>query len=206
MIAERRQFLTAGAVTGLALLTRPTAAALLPARALSAGHERDRLRALASLAIAPLLFAAYPLYLWIAEDDPWQFLHAQRLWSRHLSPAGPLGGIWDGLRAGWAGVEQLASGSHTHVYWTPVQDADPIRVAVLNLEALAFLGLFVVLAVIAWRRFEELPHAGPAQRHARADGHALAHLEARDRLAGQADLRPLACDRGQLLDRGVLLL
>ena len=153
MLAERRQFLAAGAVTGLALLTRPTAAALLPALALLAWRERDRVRALASLALAPLLFAAYPLYLWIAEDDPWQFLHAQRLWSRHLSPAGPLGGIWDGLRAGWAGVEQLASGSHTHVYWTPVQDADPIRVAVLNLEALAFLVLFVVLTVIAWRRF-----------------------------------------------------
>ena len=153
MLAERRQFPAAGAAAGLALLTRPTAAALLPALALLAWHERARVRALASLAIAPLLFAAYPLYLWIAEDDPWQFLHAQRLWSRHLSPAGPLGGIWDGLRAGWAGVEQLASGSHTHVYWTPVQDADPIRVAVLNLEALAFLGLFIVLAVIAWQRF-----------------------------------------------------
>jgi 4-amino-4-deoxy-L-arabinose transferase-like glycosyltransferase len=153
MLAERRRFLAAGAATGLALLTRPTAAALLPALALLAWHERDRVRALASLAVAPLLFAIYPLYLWIAEDDPWQFLHAQRLWNRHLSPAGPLGGIWDGLRAGWAGVEQLASGSHTHVYWTPVQDSDPIRVAVLNLEALAFLVLFVVLAVIAWRRF-----------------------------------------------------
>jgi 4-amino-4-deoxy-L-arabinose transferase-like glycosyltransferase len=153
MLAERRRFLLAGTVTGLALLTRPTAAALLPALALLAWRERDRLRALASLAIAPLLFAAYPLYLWAAEGDPWQFLHAQRIWSRHLSPVGPLGGIWDGLRAGWAGVEQLASGSHTHVYWAPVQDADPIRVAVLNLEALAFLVLFVVLAVIAWRRF-----------------------------------------------------
>src|SRR6059058_5433015 len=153
MLAERRHFLAAGAVTGLALLTRPTAAALLPALALLAWRERDRLRALASLAVAPLLFAAYPLYLWQAEGDPWQFLHAQRMWSRHLSPAGPLGGIWDGLRAGWAGVEQLASGSHTHVYWTPVQDSDPIRVAVLNLENLAFLVLFVVLTVIAWRRF-----------------------------------------------------
>jgi Mannosyltransferase (PIG-V) len=153
MLAERRRFLAAGTVTGLALLTRPTAAALLPALALLAWRERDRFRALTSLAIAPLLFAAYPLYLWAAEGDPWQFLHAQRSWSRHLSPAGPLGGIWDGLRAGWAGVEQLVSGSHTHVYWTPVQDADPMRVAVLNLEALAFLVLFVVLAVIAWQRF-----------------------------------------------------
>ena len=109
-------------------------------------------RALASLAVAPVLFAAYPLYLWRAEGDPWAFLHAQKIWSRHLSPAGPLGGIWDGLRAGWAGVEQLASGSHTHVYWTPVQDTDPIRAATINLECLAFLVLFVVLAVIAWRR------------------------------------------------------
>jgi hypothetical protein len=153
VLAERSRFLAAGAVTGLALLTRPTAAALLPALALLAWHERDRARALASLAVAPLIFAAYPLYLWRAEGDAWEFLHAQRLWSRHLSPAGPLGGIWDGLRAGWAGVEQLASGSHTHRYWAPVQDADPIRVATLNLEMLAFTVLFIALAVIAWRRF-----------------------------------------------------
>jgi hypothetical protein len=153
VLAERGRFLAAGAVTGLALLTRPTAAALLPALALLAWQERDRVRALASLALAPVIFAAYPLYLWRAEGDAWAFLHAQRLWSRHLSPAGPLGGIWDGLRAGWAGVEQLASGSHTHRYWAPVQDADPIRVATLNLEMLAFLVLFVALALIAWRRF-----------------------------------------------------
>jgi hypothetical protein len=152
-LAERRRFLAAGAVTGLALLARPTGVALLPALALIAWQERDRVRALGSLAVAPVLFAAYPLYLWQAEGDPWAFLRAQRLWSRHLSPAGPLGGIWDGLRAGWAGVEQLASGSHTHVYWTAVRDTDPIRAATINLENLAFLVLFLVLTVIAWRRF-----------------------------------------------------
>jgi hypothetical protein len=153
MLAERRRFPAAGAVAGLALLTRPTGVALLPALALLAWRERDRARALGWLALAPLIFAAYPLYLWRAEGDPWAFLRAQRLWSRHLSPAGPLGGIWDGLRAGWAGIEQLASGSHTHIYWTAVQDTDPIRAATLNLECLAFLMLFVVLTVIAWRRF-----------------------------------------------------
>ena len=153
VLAERARWLAAGAVTGLALLARPTAAALLPPLALLAWRERDRARALASLALAPVLFAAYPLYLWRAKGDPWAFLHAQRIWSRHLSPAGPLGGIWDGLRAGWAGIEQFASGSHTHVYWKPVQDTDPIRVATLNLETLAFLVLFIALTVIAWRRF-----------------------------------------------------
>jgi hypothetical protein len=152
-LAERRRWPAAGVVAGLALLTRPTGAALLPALALLAWRERRRARALASLALAPLLFAAYPLYLWQAEGDPWAFLRAQRLWSRHLSPAGPLGGIWDGLRAGWAGIEQLASGSHTHIYWTAVQDTDPIRAATLNLECLAYLGLFAVLTVAAWRRF-----------------------------------------------------
>ena len=153
VLAERRRFPAAGAVAGLALLTRPTGVALLPALALLAWRERDRVRALAWLALAPLLFAAYPLYLWQADGDPWAFLRAQRLWSRHLSPAGPFGGIWDGLRAGWAGIEQLASGSHTHIYWTAVRDTDPIRAATLNLECLAFLGLFAVLTVIAWRRF-----------------------------------------------------
>ena len=153
VLAERRRYPAAGAVAGLALLTRPTGIALLPALALLAWRERDRVRALAWLALAPLMFAAYPLYLWQADGDPWAFLRAQRLWSRHLSPAGPLGGIWDGLRAGWARIEQLASGSHTHVYWTAVRDTDPIRAATLNLECLAFLVLFVVLTVIAWRRF-----------------------------------------------------
>jgi hypothetical protein len=152
VLAERRRYPAAGAVAGFALLTRPMGVALLPALALLAWRERDRVRALAWLALAPLMFAAYPLYLWQADDDPWAFLRAQRLWSRHLSPAGPFGGIWDGLRAGWAGVEQLASGSHTHVYWTAVRDTDPIRAATLNLECLAFLVLFIVLTVIAWRR------------------------------------------------------
>ena len=153
VLAERGRFLAAGAAAGLALLTRPLGIALLPALALLAWRKRERVRALAGLAVAPVLFAAYPLYLWRAEGDPWAFVHSQRIWSRHLSPAGPLGGVWDGLRAGWAGVEQLASGSHTHVYWTAVQDTDPIRAATINLENLAFLVLFIGLTVVAWRRF-----------------------------------------------------
>ena len=50
-------------------------------------------------------------------------------------------------------MEQLASGSHTHIYWTPVRNTDPIRAATLNLECLTFLALFIALTVIAWRRF-----------------------------------------------------
>jgi hypothetical protein len=153
LLAERGRWLGAGLVTGLAILTRIAGVALLPALAVMAWRRPDRWRALASLCVAPLVFSVYPLYLGIERGDAFAFARSQGFWNRHVSPAGPLGGIWDGLRAGWAGIEQLVSGSHTHVYWTPVQDTDPMRAAAVNLECLAFLALFVALTVIAWRRF-----------------------------------------------------
>jgi hypothetical protein len=155
LLAERRQWLGAGTVTGLAVLTRISGVALLPALALLAWRRPsgERRRALASLCAAPLIFAAYPLYLGLARGDAFGFARSQGFWNRHLSHAGPLGGIWDGSRAAWAGIRQLVSGSHTHYYWSPVRDADPMRVAAVNLECFFFLVVLVVLTVIAWRRF-----------------------------------------------------
>ena len=153
LAAERRRFLGAGLACGLALLTRPVAVALLPALAIFAWRSARPGRNLAQLAVAPLVFAAYPLLLWAQRGDPWTFLHAEGYWSRKVSPVGPLGGAWDGLRAGWAGIRQVASGSHVHSYWPEVQGTDPMRVAAVNLECLAALGLFTLLAIVAWRRF-----------------------------------------------------
>jgi hypothetical protein len=153
VLAERGRFVPAGLVTGLALLTRPVGFALLPALAVFAWRAPDRRRALVSLAAAPLLFCVYPLYLWAERGDPFAFARAQDIWTRHVSYAGPLGGIWDGLRAGWAGVRQLVSGSHTTTYWPAVEGTDPMRVAAVNLEMLGFLVLFAGLTVVAWRRF-----------------------------------------------------
>ena len=153
VFAERGSFLGAGVAAGLALLTRPLGIALLPALALIAWRAPHRGPALLRLAAAPALFVLYPLYLWWRVDDPLAFVHAEKTWSREVSPLGPLGGIWDGLRAGWAGVRQLASGSDTTRYWSAVQDTDPDRVAAINLSQLAFLVLFAVLAVVAWRWF-----------------------------------------------------
>lgn len=153
VFAERGEWTRAGLVAGLALLTRSTAVALLPTLAVLAWRSPQRRRAFAWLGLAPALFAIYPLVLWLEVGDALAFQDAEGLWRRHLSPAGPLGGIWDGLRAGWAGVRQLVSGSHTHVYWTAVHGIDPMRAAVENLEGLAFLVLFVALTVVAWRRF-----------------------------------------------------
>jgi Mannosyltransferase (PIG-V) len=153
VLAERGSFLGAGVAAGLAWLTRPLGVALLPALALIAWRAPRREQALLRLAAAPMLFALYPLWLWWRLDDPLAFARAEDVWSRHLSWAGPLGGLWDGLRAGWAGVRQLVSGSDATRYWSAVQDADPDRVAAINLEQLAFLALFVALTVVAWRRF-----------------------------------------------------
>jgi hypothetical protein len=153
LLAERGSFLGAGVCAGLAWLTRPVGIALLPALALIAWRAPNRGGALLRLGVAPAVFALYPLWLWWRLGDPFEFREAEKYWGRELSSLGPIGGLWDGLRAGWAGVRQLASGSHTERFWSAVQDTDPMRVAVINLENLVFLGLFAALTVIAWRQF-----------------------------------------------------
>lgn len=151
VLAERGRFGAAAGLAGLAMLTRPVGFALLPALALIAWRADPR--RVAHLIVAPAVFAVYPLYLWWKLDDPVAFLRAQDAWRRDASWAGPFGGVWDGLRAGWAGVRQLASSSDSTVYWTAVADADPDRVAALNLQGLAFLILLVSLTIYSWRRF-----------------------------------------------------
>ena len=155
LLAERSRFAGAGVAAGLALLTRAAGLAVLPALALIAWRSPNRLRAFRGLASAPLLFGVYPLYLWLKLGDPLAFVHAELdpAWTRDTSSLGPIGGIRDGLRAGWAGVLQLASGSNDHRYWVFVRDTPPLRVAAINLEQLAFLVLFVALTVVVWRRF-----------------------------------------------------
>jgi len=133
LLAERGRFAWAGAAAGLALLTRSAGFALLPPLVLLAWPSRP---ALARLAVAPALFAGYPVALWLWIDDPWAWLHAQEsIWHRHLSAAGPLGGIWDAL-------------TRWHPAGTSVQHA-----LAVNLEGWAFLLLFAALTVVAWRRF-----------------------------------------------------
>ena len=134
-LAERRRFAAAGLTAGLAVLTRTTGVALLPALAILAWRSRDRARAFAGLALSVPVAALYPLVLWRQVGDPWAFAHAQDQWHRHVSAAGPFGGLWDAV-----------------VHWTPSGAGIHHAIAV-NAEDLAFLVLFVPLAVVAWRRF-----------------------------------------------------
>ena len=133
-LAERQRFAGAGTAAGLAILTRGAGVALLPALALLAWRRRDRLRAFAGLALSLPIAAVYPLILWRQIGDPWAFAHAQDRWHRHLSHAGPLGGIWNAL-----------------VHWTP-SGAGVHHAVAVSAEDLAFLLLFIPLTVIAWRR------------------------------------------------------
>jgi hypothetical protein len=139
LLAERARWLPAAALAGLALLTRPAAVALLPALALLAWRDPRRTRALASLGLAPALFTLYPLFLWLQLGDPLAFARAQDVWNRELSPLGPLGGVWEGLRAVVSADVPLG--------------AEPLHAYAVNAESLVFLVLYVGLTVVAWRRF-----------------------------------------------------
>jgi Dolichyl-phosphate-mannose-protein mannosyltransferase len=147
-LAEKNSFAAAGLVTGLAILTRAAGLALLPALAILAWRNRDRLRALGGLALALPVAAIYPLVLWQQLDDPFAFTDAQDRWHRHFSRAGPFGGLWDGLVAGWRGLEQFIVGHGTHVAGVSARHA-----AAENLQAAVFLLIFLALTVVAWRRF-----------------------------------------------------
>ncbi|MHB8468448.1 MAG: mannosyltransferase family protein [Gaiellaceae bacterium] len=152
VLAERRRWLPAGLVTGLAILTRVAGLALLPAMVLLAWRSPERRRAIASLISAPALAALYPLWLQLKLHAPFAAVAGEAGWNRHFSVAGPLGGLWYGLQAAWAGIEQLATGDRAHAFWAH-SNSDPLYVAAHNLEDLAFLIVFVWLGVEAWRRF-----------------------------------------------------
>jgi hypothetical protein len=146
-LAERGRFAGAGVVTGLAILTRVAGIALLPALAVLAWRHRERIRALGKLALALPVAAIYPLVLWQQVGDPFAFSGAQDRWHRHLSWAGPFDGLWHGLTSTWHGLQQFVVG-----HGTKVPGTNPMHAAAENVQAFAFLVLFIVLTVVAWRR------------------------------------------------------
>ena len=95
LLAERGRFWAAGARGG-ARAADPVGRSRPPA-----GARRARLAraptggaSLAGVAVAPLLFAIYPVVLAVWIGHPLAFLDAQKVvWERRLSPAGPLGGV-----------------------------------------------------------------------------------------------------------------
>jgi hypothetical protein len=146
-LAERGRFATAGVAAGLALLCRPLGVALFPALAVLTWTTTRSLRRVAVAMAGSLLFLIYPLVLWQQTGNPWRFVHAERYWQRKISPFGPFDGLWKAIDAGWDGIRQL-TGQVAH----PLVETNPDRIAVLNLEDLLFLIVFIWLTVLVWRR------------------------------------------------------
>jgi hypothetical protein len=148
LAAERRRWVLAGVAAGLAILTRPTGVMLLPALALLAWRATPRAGAFLRLAVALPIAAIWPIWLWATFGHPFEFLAAEKnTWQRHLSDAGPFGGMWNGLVAGWKSIVQFTAGGNHF----PGAD-DSLQAAGLNLEALVAAIFVIVLGIVAWRR------------------------------------------------------
>ncbi len=105
------------------------------------------------LGLVPAGLGLYMAYLAWAGGEALMPFHAQDVWGRHF--AGPYLGVWDGLKAAFAGARQLLSGQRAHVYF-PAAGGSPTIVAGHNLMLLAFLAAAVPMVIGVWRR---LPRA-----------------------------------------------
>ena len=81
-------------------------------------------------------FAVFPVILQLQIHDPWAFLHAQSQWDRHLSPFGPLGGLWDGIAALW---KSPGNDSESYYLFT-------------NIENLVYTLAFIAVLPLVWKR------------------------------------------------------
>jgi hypothetical protein len=106
------------------------------------------------LGLVPAGLALYMAYLALTGGDALMPFHAQDLWSRHF--AGPYGGVWDGIKAAFAGARQLLSFQRRHVYF-PIAGGSPFVTAGHNVMLLAFL-LAAVPAIVGVLRMLPLAY------------------------------------------------
>jgi Mannosyltransferase (PIG-V) len=156
--ARRERWAWAGALGGLAAMTRSAGVVLLVPLALvylwdvgrPSLRDRRRLRAdVLWLGLLPLGLAAYCGFLALQGLDALAPFHAQDVWFRSF--AGPFGGVWDGTVAAVQGTRQLLSGAREPVYFAAA-GGDPFLVARHNIELFAWLVLGAVASVGALRR------------------------------------------------------
>ena len=152
LFAERGRMPLAAALAALAALTRPVGFLLVPSLVVIAWQRGER-RSLSWLALVPAAFAAYPAVLVAQGRSAFSFVGVETsgIWLRHLSWAGPFGGLWDGLRAAALGLEQFAIGDSRST-WPIVQGQSLFAVAATNVEYLVYLLVVIALLIVAWRR------------------------------------------------------
>jgi hypothetical protein len=108
---------------------------------------RRGLPRLAPLLLLPAALGGYMLYLHEHFGDAFAFVHAEGVfWLRHTPALGPLGGLWDAVRAGEQGLAQLVRHLPAGAYGKPEE------FAIWNLVNLALLVAAAWLTWVAWRR------------------------------------------------------
>jgi hypothetical protein len=175
LAARRGRWAAAGALGGLAALTRNSGVLLLVPlavlflygpradraavpRAAGEGASRGlwtRVRPRHPLtpqalwlALVPLGLGSYLVWSAFALGDAFAPFHAQALWLRHFEP---FGAAVRGVRAAWLGLRQLVHGSPTPRYFGD-SGGDPFQVAGDSLMLIGFLAFALVALVGTLRR------------------------------------------------------
>src|SRR4051794_34521421 len=149
LAARRQRWWLACALGGLGAATRSAGVVLFVPLALLMLADPPRPRDVVALLLVPAGLLSYMGGMALAGHDAYAPFHAQDVWFREF--AGPFGGVWDGVVAGWDGARQLLSGQRAHVYFAKA-GGDPFIAAGLNLILLAFLVAAVPMLVGALRR------------------------------------------------------
>ena len=176
--ARQGRFAAAGVLGALAAATRSAGVVLLvPALLLylygpredrppdrAADPSRARVRRLLPryrvrgdmlwLALVPVGLGLFIAYLALSGGEALAPFHAQDVWGRQF--AGPYMGVWDGIKAAFAGARQLLSFQRRHVYF-PIAGGSPFVTAGHNVMLLAFL-LAAVPAIVGVLRMLPLAY------------------------------------------------
>jgi hypothetical protein len=141
----------------MAVLSRPTGLALLPALLWLLWPRERHVRSLlrpSLLLLLPAALAGYCLYLSSQFGDAFAFVHSEgSFWLRHVPATGPLGGAWDAVRSGEQGLAQLVlhlpAGSGA-----PSGFGKPEQFAVWNVVQLLLLVGASVLTWLCWKNVD----------------------------------------------------
>jgi hypothetical protein len=111
LAALRRQAISASVLGALAVATRPTGLALLPALLVLLWPKERTVRARLQplgLVLLPAALGAYALYLHYHFHDAGAFYHSQNVfWLRETPRLGPLQGAWEALHTAEQGAAEL---------------------------------------------------------------------------------------------------
>jgi hypothetical protein len=148
VFAERGRFMWAGAMCGLALLTRPSGVALVAALAAFALSRSSWKRGLTAIALSAALFLLYPLTLWWQRGQPLAFAGAQHHWGRQFSLFGPLIAVFESVGITVLYIARFIAPPPPTKAFHEFQSA-----AFNNVIALLALVAFIALLAAVYRRF-----------------------------------------------------